>query len=307
MIGLPDVATAAPGRAGGGEDLPDQRGAKSAGLIACARAIRGWRSWSMRSSRPSGGADAAAPSRDADEQSRVLIVDDSPFNGAVLGNALVAAGMRAVAVPDDLERALARLEPLCGRRSFAGRCHHAQPRSGRALPTDSCPTRRRRHQSATAVHRDVPTTKRWRKRAGCRSMAYHQRCRHSCAGRAAAPCCRRAAVIDGGRRCQPHARGDERCRDRGDQAADSAGGGGAPPTQTLMVLRAVRAGWPCRSGDTPKWCSRHHHPHSACSAACAGGGGVCADACCQWCPWIVLLPAGRGWRRCPPARASRRH
>ncbi|HNN96413.1 MAG TPA: response regulator [Pseudomonadota bacterium] len=113
MIGLPDVATAARAAQAAAKICQTSEGRNPPALIACARAIRGV-AVLVDALKPAvkAGLDAAAPSRDADGQGRVLIVDDSPFNGAVLGNALVAAGMRAVAVPDDLERALAELETL---------------------------------------------------------------------------------------------------------------------------------------------------------------------------------------------------
>ncbi len=113
MIGLPDVATAARAAQAAAKLCQSSEGRTPPALIACARAIRGV-AVLVDALKPSAktGPDAALPSRDADGQGRVLIVDDSPFNGVVLGNALVAAGMRVAAVPDDLARALAELETL---------------------------------------------------------------------------------------------------------------------------------------------------------------------------------------------------
>lgn len=51
----------------------------------------------------------AAPREAADRPGRVLLVDDSPFNAAVLCDALDAHGLHAVAVGDDLQEALLRV------------------------------------------------------------------------------------------------------------------------------------------------------------------------------------------------------
>lgn len=113
MIGLPDVAAAARAAQVAAKSWRRADGRASPALVACARAIRSLAVMiDALKPAPAASAEPAKPASEADGPGRVLVVDDSPFNTAVLCNALSAVGVRAVAVGDNLQQALAELAAL---------------------------------------------------------------------------------------------------------------------------------------------------------------------------------------------------
>ena len=100
------------------------------------------------------------------------------------------------------------------------------------------------------------------------------------------------ASRDRGRQCQPHARGDDRRRDRGKVRPPMRARGGRAADADLMVLRAGSR-WlalPAQA-DARGGAQEHHHPHPHAPPHVLGWR-CCAGACCPWCPWSAAA-AGR--------------
>lgn len=113
MIGLPEIVTAARAAQSAGKRCLAGTPTPPAALVACARAIRSL-ALLVEALKPSSPPAAQPATPVAQEEpgggvGRVLMVDDSPFNTALLSEALVAAGVQARAVPDDLEQAMTQL------------------------------------------------------------------------------------------------------------------------------------------------------------------------------------------------------
>lgn len=124
MIGLQTVTEAARAAQAAAKRYMAAQGNAPLLLVGCARALRNVALTidALKVSAPASDS-ASSPPPDAtstvatqgsaqeanDGPGRVLLVDDSPFNAAVLCDALNAQGMQAVAVGDNLQQALLRL------------------------------------------------------------------------------------------------------------------------------------------------------------------------------------------------------
>jgi CheY-like chemotaxis protein/HPt (histidine-containing phosphotransfer) domain-containing protein len=113
MIGLPEVATAARTAQQAAKRCQGPQGRTPLALIGCARAIRNLALLvdGLKPASPGEPETNTGPNRrqGAPETGRVLLVDDSPINAAVLCGALEAAAVQAIAVRDDLEHALSQV------------------------------------------------------------------------------------------------------------------------------------------------------------------------------------------------------
>lgn len=113
MIGLTEAADAARAAQAAAKRCLSTQATTPLALVGCARALRSLARCidALAVSAPSAvaGPERSTKEGEQDGLGRVLLVDDSPFNAAVLSDALQTAGIRATSVRDDLEQALAQL------------------------------------------------------------------------------------------------------------------------------------------------------------------------------------------------------
>ncbi|MBL9008524.1 MAG: response regulator [Myxococcales bacterium] len=121
MIGLSDITAAARAAQAAAKRCLSPQGSSPLLLIGCARALRSLAvaidglnvtAPAADNKAPESRVDRATPKDEPGGPGRVLLVDDSPFNAAVLCDALTERGVRAVAVRDDLQQALSQLADL---------------------------------------------------------------------------------------------------------------------------------------------------------------------------------------------------
>lgn len=121
LIGLPKVAVLA--RAVGGMARRYLDAKSGSAIVACARALRTLASALEELKAPRHAATAASPSSPAEsspsspsipmiERPRVLIVDDSPLNAALLREGLEREGIDVTALSDEREGLLQRIEVI---------------------------------------------------------------------------------------------------------------------------------------------------------------------------------------------------
>jgi PleD family two-component response regulator len=110
LIGAPELALLARAAAGAARRYLETH--HDAALVACARTLRSFLRELEKLALPAASVPESAASpreRPGRERARILVVDDSPLNAALLRELLISEGFDATSVGDDMDQVLLRL------------------------------------------------------------------------------------------------------------------------------------------------------------------------------------------------------